>query len=49
MEKKNFLEFLQRSSPNEVREFVMREGKKKLFCPIIEVPKKDEEKQEEKK
>lgn len=43
MKKENFLEFLKRSDPNEVREFVMREGKKKLYCPIIELPPKEKE------
>ena len=48
MQKENFLKFLQRSSPNEVRDFVMREGKRKLVCPIIEIPPKDTKEERDK-
>ena len=41
MKKENFLQFLQNSSPEEVKEFVMRTGKRKLVNPIIELPPKD--------
>lgn len=35
MEKESFIEILARSSPNEVREFLMKKGKRKLICPFI--------------
>lgn len=38
MKKEDFLKFLQRSSPEEVRDFVMKEGKKKFICPFIQYP-----------
>lgn len=35
MEKESFIEILARSSPNEIREFLMKKGKRKLICPFI--------------
>lgn len=35
MEKENFISLLQRSSPNEVREFIERKGKLHKICPIV--------------
>lgn len=35
MEKEDFIKILQRSSPNEVREFIERKGKRKLIDPFI--------------
>ena len=35
MEKENFIALLQRSTPNEIREFLMRKGKRKLISPFI--------------
>lgn len=35
MEKENFIALLQRSSPNEIREFLMKKGKRKLITPFI--------------
>ena len=35
MKKEDFIKLLQRSSPNEIRDFICREGKKKLISPFI--------------
>ena len=35
MEKNDFIKILQRSSPNEIREFIERKGKRKLIDPFI--------------
>lgn len=37
MDKISFIELLQRSSPNEVRDYIARKGKLKLVNPIIEI------------
>ena len=37
MERGNFIELLNRSSPNEIREFLAQKGKRKSICPFIEV------------
>ena len=46
MSKETFIDFLQRSSPNEVRQYLQRNGKTKGICPIIQhpIPKKGEKK-----
>ena len=38
MEKESFIAILQRSSPNEVREFIEKKGKRKLISPFIYLP-----------
>lgn len=38
MEKNDFIGFLQRSSPEEVLEFIKSKGKRKKVCPIIQYP-----------
>lgn len=35
MEKENFIKLLQRSSPNDIREFLIKKGKTKLISPFI--------------
>ncbi len=35
MEKESFIQLLQRSSPNDIREFLMKKGKRKLIVPFI--------------
>ena len=35
MDKESFIEILARLSPNEVREFLIKKGKRKLICPFI--------------
>ena len=44
MDKESFLEILKRSSPNEVREYLMKKGKHKKVCPIILYPDNTDEK-----
>ena len=50
MERENFIELLNRSSPNDIREFLIQKGKRKSICPFVEVKdnesnKKDQEKE----
>ena len=40
MDRENFIELLNRSSPNDIREFLIQKGKRKSICPFVEV--KDE-------
>ena len=35
MDKESFIQLLQRSSPNDIREFLMKKGKRKLILPFI--------------
>ena len=37
MQRESFIELLNRSSPNEVREFLAKKGKRKLISPFIEI------------
>ena len=45
MDRENFIELLNRSSPNDIREFLIQKGKRKSICPFVEV--KDESNKEE--
>lgn len=38
MDKESFITLLQRSSPDEIRKFIERKGKRKLINPFIYLP-----------
>lgn len=42
MERENFIELLNRSSPNDIREFLISKGKHKSITPFIYDNKKEE-------
>lgn len=46
MEKENFIELLNRSSPNDIREFLIQKGKRKSICPFVEVKDNESNKKE---
>lgn len=43
MERENFIELLKRSSPNDIRSFLERNGKRKRISPFIKLDENSEE------